>query len=100
MTIEDKKQKLEKEYLFESLCEDLKNLQTENGKLRKALEQEPSTEPVSKMGHWVLDESDNSLTCDRCGCLIWASDIHHGEAYYCPNCGCRMGSEGENENHD
>lgn len=33
------KEKIEKEYLFESLCEDLKKLQAENEKLYKALEQ-------------------------------------------------------------
>lgn len=53
-----------------------------------ALEQEPKT------GHWILDETDNSITCDKCGCLIWANDIINGDAYYCPNCGCRMESEG------
>ena len=46
-------------------------------------EQEPT-------GHWILDETDNSITCDKCGCLIWANDISNGEAYYCPNCGARM----------
>ena len=52
-------------------------------------EQEPKT------GHWILDETDNSMTCDRCGCLIWANDISNGEAYYCPNCGAKMQSEAE-----
>lgn len=46
-----------------------------------------------KTGHWILDETDNSITCDKCGCLIWANDISNGEAYYCPNCGARMESE-------
>lgn len=48
----------------------------------------PSTEP--KTGHWILDETDNSITCDKCGCLIWANDISNGEAYFCPNCGAKM----------
>lgn len=48
-----------------------------------------------KVGHWILDETDNSITCDKCGCLIWANDISNGEAYYCPNCGARMESEEE-----
>jgi predicted RNA-binding Zn-ribbon protein involved in translation (DUF1610 family) len=46
-----------------------------------------------KTGHWILDETDNSITCDKCGCLIWANDISNGEAYYCPNCGAGMESE-------
>lgn len=41
-------------------------------------------------GHWVLDESDNSLECDECGCRIYANDIMNGEPHYCPNCGVRM----------
>ena len=41
-------------------------------------------------GHWVLDDSDNSLECDECGCRIYASDIMNGEPHYCPNCGVRM----------
>ena len=50
----------------------------------EALKQEPKT------GHWILDETDNSITCDKCGCLIWANDISNGEAYFCPNCGAKM----------
>lgn len=57
----------------------------------KALEQEPKT------GHWILDETDNSITCDKCGCLIWANDISNGEAYYCPNCGARMAESEDKE---
>lgn len=38
---EDMGRKIEKEYLFESLCEDLKKLQAENENLRKALDPEP-----------------------------------------------------------
>ena len=48
----------------------------------------PSAEP--KTGRWILDETDNSITCDKCGCLIWANDINNGDANYCPNCGARM----------
>lgn len=44
-----------------------------------------------KTGRWILDETDNSITCDKCGCLIWANDINNGEAYYCPNCGSYNG---------
>lgn len=55
----------------------------------KALKQEPKT------GHWELDESDNSITCAACGCYLWANDIMNGEAYYCPNCGRKMGKRGE-----
>lgn len=57
----------------------------------KALEQEPKT------GHWILDETDNSITCNKCGCLMWANDICHGDAHYCPNCGARMESEARDE---
>lgn len=57
----------------------------------QSLSQEPKT------GHWILDETDNSITCDKCGCLIWANDISNGEAYYCPNCGCRMVEPQESE---
>lgn len=53
----------------------------------------PVNPQEQKTGHWILDETDNSITCDKCGCLIWANDISNGEAYYCPNCGARMGSE-------
>lgn len=53
----------------------------------------PSVTPQPKTGHWILDETDNSITCDKCGCLIWANDISNGEAYYCSNCGAKMESE-------
>lgn len=42
---------------------------------------------------WILDETDNSSTCSRCGCLLWASDILRGDAYYCPNCNAKMDGE-------
>jgi len=53
----------------------------------------PSVTQKSKTGHWILDETDNSITCDKCGCLIWANDISNGDAHYCPNCGAEMESK-------
>ena len=43
-----------------------------------------------EVGHWLLDESDNSIICSACGCYIWANDINDGDAHYCPNCGKKM----------
>ena len=43
-----------------------------------------------KTGHWILDDIDNSITCDKCGCLIYANDILQGDAHFCPNCGADM----------
>ena len=40
---EPTKREIEREYLFQSLCEDFKKLQAENDDLRKRLEQEPKT---------------------------------------------------------
>ena len=57
----------------------------------------PSITPQPNTGHWILDETDNSITCSKCNCLIWANDIINGEPYYCPNCGARMENE-ETEN--
>ena len=57
----------------------------------------PSVRPIRLRGHWILDETDNSITCDKCGCLIWANDISNGEAYYCPNCGAKMVEPQESE---
>ena len=50
----------------------------------------PPVQPIRQWGHWILDETDNGITCDKCGCLIWGNDISNGEAYYCPNCGADM----------
>lgn len=62
------------------------------------VEQLPPVNPKEpKTGHWILDETDNSITCNKCGCLMWASDLCHGDAHYCPNCGAKMESEDENE---
>lgn len=63
--------------------------------IRKAEELYEKYEQEPKTGHWILDETDNSITCDKCGCLIWANDICNGEAYYCPNCGARMAESEE-----
>ena len=53
---------------------------------------EPKPQRLKK-GHWILDDSDNSITCDKCGCLIYANDILHGDAHFCPNCGADMRGE-------
>lgn len=42
------------------------------------------------IGHWIFDETDGSITCSKCGCCIWANDIHNGDAHFCPNCGAEM----------
>lgn len=61
----------------------------------------PSVRPQEpKTGHWILDETDNSITCDKCGCLIWANDICNGDAHYCPNCGARMVEPQESEDKE
>ncbi len=41
-------------------------------------------------GEWILDETDNSIKCNKCGCRIYANDISNGEAHFCPNCGTDM----------
>ena len=42
----------------------------------QAIKELPSaTSQEPRKGHWILDETDNSITCDKCGCLIWANDI-------------------------
>ena len=41
-------------------------------------------------GEWILDESDNSVTCNKCGCGMYLNDILNGEGHFCPNCGARM----------
>ena len=43
-----------------------------------------------KTGHWTLDETDNSVTCDNCGCTIYPNDIINGEPHFCTNCGLEM----------
>ena len=54
-------------------------------------EQEPKT------GHWILDDSDNSVICDKCGCTLYPNDILHGEAHFCPNCGADMRADRSEE---
>lgn len=41
-------------------------------------------------GNWILDESDNSVTCDTCGCQMYLNDIMNGEGHFCPNCNADM----------
>lgn len=72
------------QYLYNDVREAVEVIDEYIGELPPVNPQEPKT------GHWILDETDNSITCDKCGCLIWANDISNGEAYYCPNCGARM----------
>ena len=45
---------------------------------------------VRQTGEWEQDETDNSITCNRCGCHLWANDIMDGNAHFCPNCGADM----------
>ena len=44
-------------------------------------------------GHWELEESDNSVTCDKCSCSMYLNDIMNGDGHFCPNCGCCMNKE-------
>lgn len=46
-------------------------------------------------GHWEIDETDGSYTCE-CGLTMWNNDLIDGNANYCPNCGAKMdGSSNE-----
>ncbi len=58
--------------------------------LKERVDKLPSITPQPKTGHWILDESDNSVTCDKCDCSIYPNDISNGEPHYCPNCGAKM----------
>jgi len=48
---------------------------------------------VGNKGEWILDETDNSVECNKCGCQIYPNDILHGDAHFCPNCGADMRGE-------
>ena len=41
-------------------------------------------------GEWILDETDNSVECNKCLCQIYPNDISYGEPHFCPNCGADM----------
>ena len=79
--------------IYESALWDLRHSNITVGEFDERVK--PLNQEVKKTGHWILDETDNSITCDQCGCLIWANDIINGDAYYCPNCGANM--KGENK---
>lgn len=48
------------------------------------------TNSQTHKGEWILDETDNSVSCSDCGCMLYPNDILHGDAKYCPNCGRYM----------
>lgn len=59
----------------------------------------PSVKQEPKIGHWIaIDEKPHEdYECDKCGYTIstYTANIEpHTEYKYCPNCGCRMESEG------
>ena len=86
---EDKPQdRIEKEYLYESLCEDLKNAYSE-------IERLTADKP---QGEWIgIDEEPHEdYECSLCGyvCSMWTANIEPREKYkFCPNCGAKMGKE-------
>jgi len=59
------KREIEREYLFQSLCEDFKKLQAENDDLRKRLEQESCEDCISRQA--VLDMATTIQTDDFSG---------------------------------
>ncbi len=79
---EDMERKIEKEYLFESLCEDLKKLQVENENLRNALEQEPCdnlkavksiiNKEINLLEERILSEANKGrwVEVEKCQCAI------------------------------
>ena len=48
---------------------------------------------VGNKGEWILDETDNSIECNKCLCQIYPNDIFYGEPHFCPNCGADMRGE-------
>jgi hypothetical protein len=46
-------------------------------------------------GEWILDETDNSVECNKCLCQIYPNDISYGEPHFCPNCGADMRGKAE-----
>lgn len=58
----------------------------------KLIKEMPS---VENKGEWILDETDNSVECNKCGCQIYPNDISYGDAHFCPNCGCKMRGDTE-----
>ena len=48
------------------------------------------TNSVTHKGYWILDGSDNSVSCSECDCMIYPNDIMYGDALYCPNYGREM----------
>lgn len=82
-----------REAVIEAVSEGCQEWRGIYGRCEELINALPSVTQKSKTGHWILDETDNSITCDKCGCLIWANDISNGDAHYCPNCGAKMESE-------
>ena len=58
---------------------------------RDFVEDAPTVIPEAPRGKWIYKSDSNSITCSKCACTIWRSDIMDGNAYFCPNCGLRMG---------
>ena len=99
---EPSKREIEREYLFQSLCEDFKKLQAENDDLRKRLEKEP------KEGHWEIIPCGNNhgeyrppkYACSECG---WEIDLCRGlqqdtgHRLFCEHCGAKMVEPQEEE---
>lgn len=53
-----------------------------------------TSKPLSEnKGEWILDETDNSVECNKCLCQIYPNDISYGEPHFCPNCGADMRGE-------
>ena len=58
--------------------------------LNEILEIVKTVVPEREKGEWILDETDNSIECNKCLCQIYPNDIFYGEPHFCPNCGADM----------
>ena len=65
---------------------------------RDFVEDAQTVEPERPRGEWIYNSDSNSITCSKCACTIWSSDIVDGNAYFCPNCGVKMGNKNETDN--
>lgn len=56
---------------------------------------QPTVQPKTKEGHWILRESyygDEQYECSQCGVIWEFSDgaPKENDSYYCPHCGAKM----------
>jgi len=86
---------------IDALMERFKRVPTNAIIAKDTIKNLPSAQPERKTGHWIPDDSELGIKCNKCG-KSFSDYVNAGTGYmfleetpnFCPNCGRKLRGEG------